>query len=152
MAWRKPRRLEDAVHYPGRMEVEEYVYTPGIHGLELAKALREGKLLGMKCGDTIIVPPLTFCPDHTEGELVEIDGTWRLQYYTVIYETPEGEPLSEPEIIGLVRPEGAQGGLFARIKAGPDKLYPGMPVRPVFKPAEERRGTIEDILYWEPLE
>ena len=153
MSWRKPRRPEDAVHYPGRMEVEEFVYTPGLHGLEQARALVEdGSILGMRCGDRLIVPPLTFCPDHTRGELVRVESTWRLHYYTVLYETPEGEPLPEPEIVGLVRPDGFEGGLFARIAADPSRLYPGVPVRPVLRPKEERRGTIEDILYWEPLE
>ncbi|MCE4625920.1 MAG: Zn-ribbon domain-containing OB-fold protein [Desulfurococcales archaeon] len=152
MSWWKPRRVEDVILYPGSQEVEEYVYTPGLHGLELAKALKEGKILGMKCGDKIIVPPLTFCPDHVEGELVEITGKWRVTLYTVIYEDLEGNRLPEPEILALIRPDGATGGLIHRVKAEPDKIYPGMPVEPVFKPAEERTGSITDILYFTPKE
>ena len=151
MAWRKPRSPEDVILYPGTQEVEEYVYTPGKHGLKHAEALREGKILAMRCGDTLIVPPLTFCPDGSPADsLEEVKGQWRVVTYTVIYEDAEGHPLEEPEIIAFLRPDGYQGGLFHKVKASPGEIYIGMPVRPVFRPVEERRGTIEDILYFEP--
>ncbi len=151
MAWRKPRSPEDTIFYPGTMEVEEYVYTPGLHGEELAKALRQGKILGMKCGSTLIVPPLTFCPDGSPGELVPVESTWRVVTYTIVYDTIEGEPLEEPEIIAVLRPDGFQGGLVHRVRAAPGSIYIGMPVRPVFRPEGERTGAITDILYFEPV-
>ncbi len=139
-------------HYPGRMEVESYIYTPGRHGVEFAKALKEGKILGMKCGKTVIVPPKTFCPDFTEGELVEVKGPWRVQYYTVIYETIEGEKLGEPVIVAVVKPDDADTGIIHVVRADPTQLYPGMVVKPVWKPPEQRKGLITDIEYWVPEE
>ena len=154
MAWQWWKRAHPGfpLHYPGRMEVEEYHYTPGRHGLEFAKALREGRILGMKCGDAVLVPPKTFCPDQGEGQLVEVRGPWRIQHYTVIHETIEGERLGEPVIVAVIKPDDAANGLIHIVKADPSRVYPGMKVRPVWRPPEERRGLITDILYWEPAD
>ncbi|MEB3760593.1 MAG: nucleic acid-binding protein [Desulfurococcales archaeon] len=149
MSWWKPRSHEDVIFYPGRQETEEYVYTPGIHGKQFAEALIKGKILGMKCGDKFIVPPTTFCPDFSEGELVEVDTEWTVQYYTEVYRDLYGNQLEEPVVMILVQPLGWEGGLIHYLKPG-IKPEIGLRVRPVFKPEEERRGTIDDILYWEP--
>ncbi|MEB3773531.1 MAG: Zn-ribbon domain-containing OB-fold protein [Desulfurococcales archaeon] len=149
MSWEKDVGINRVIHYPGSMEVEKYVYTPGVHGLEFAKALKNGKILGMKCKDTVYVPPLTLCPDHSEGELVEVKGPWRVVTFTIVTKTMNGDPLEEPEILAVVKPDGVEGGIIHRIKAGKD-IYIGMKVKPVFKREEERRGTINDILYFEP--
>ncbi len=77
--------------FPGKMEVEKYVYTPGLHGLEMAKALKEGRIVGTKCGETVYVPPTTLCPDFGEGKVVEVSGPWYVDAYTVIRESLEGE-------------------------------------------------------------
>jgi len=34
----------------------------------------------------------------------------------------------------------------------PEKVYIGMRVKAVWKPAEERQGAITDILYFKPIE
>ncbi|MEB3861756.1 MAG: Zn-ribbon domain-containing OB-fold protein [Desulfurococcales archaeon] len=148
MSWWKENVASRIRHYPGSMEVEKYVYTPGVHGLEQAKALKEGKILGSKCGDTIYVPPLTLCPDHKPGELVEVKGPWRVVTYTVITETMDGRKLEKPEVIAVVKPDDAEGGLIHRVES--DQVYIGMEVEPVFKPEAERKGTIDDILYFKP--
>jgi uncharacterized OB-fold protein len=151
MAWKR-WRIEDVIHYPGTQEVEKYVYTPGIHWLEAAKALREGGILGMKCPDgSVYVPPKTYCPDGSPGELVEIQGPWRVLTFTVIYEDLYGEKLPEPQVIALVRPDDASGGGLVHIlKADPSKIYIGMEVKPHWKPADKRTGHITDIEYFEP--
>ena len=148
MAWKR-WRLEDVVHYPGKQEVEKYVYTPGIHGLELAKALKEGRILGMKCPDGVYVPPKTYCPDGSPGELVEVHGPWRIVTYTIVHQDLYGNPLPEPEILALIIPDDADhGGLIHRVKA--DQVYIGMEVKPHWKPPEAREGKITDIEYFEP--
>ena len=154
MAWQWWKRAGPGfpIHYPGRMEVDEYNYTPGLHGVEFAKALKEGRILGMRCGNLTLVPPKTFCPDFSEGELVEVKGPWRIEYYTVVHETIEGERLPEPVVVAVIKPDDADTGLIHVVKADPSKLRPGLRVRPVWKPPEERTGHITDIKYWEPEE
>ncbi len=150
MSWDKFWKASSVKHYPGKMEVEKYVYTPGIHGLEMAKALKEGRILGMRCGDTVYVPPRTFCPDGERGELVDVtDEEWIVAAFTVITRDMYGNPV-EPQVVALVRPIDAEGGLFHYINAEPDEVWIGMRVRPVFRPEGERRGLITDIRYFEP--
>ena len=149
MWWKEPRRT---YRFPGKMEVEKYVYTPGIHGLEAAKALKEeGRFLGTKCGDTVYYPPTTLCPDYTEGELAEVRGPWRITAYTVVRETLEGERLEKPLVIAHIAPDDAVGGLIHYVDASPDEVYIGMEVEPVLKPKEERRGNpVLDITHFKP--
>lgn len=144
--WGKDPRV--SVRYPGRMEVEKYVYTPGLHGLELAKALKEGRLIGTRCGDTIYFPPTTFCPDHSMGEPVEIKGPWIVEAYTVVREDSSSRRLDKPVVIAYITPLDAEGGLIHYVEASEEEIAPGIEVEPVFAPPEKRKGTIRDILYF----
>ncbi len=151
MSWDKHGRLHDIVVWPEREEVDKYVYTPGVHGLELAKALMEGRILGVRCSDgKVYVPPKTFCPDFQQGELVEVRGPWRVQGYTVVYEDMYGNRLQRPVVVAIVKPDDADVGMIHIVNADPSSVRPGMTVRPVFRPKEERKGTILDIAYFEP--
>ncbi len=153
MSWEKRIRSQDLILYPGRQEVEKYVYTPGLHGKRFAEALREGKILVGKCGDTIVVPPKTYCPDFSEEELVELpeDAEWEVVTYTVITRDMYGNRLEKPQVVAVLRPLGSDGpGMIHYVDVEPDKIYPGMSVKPVFRPKEERRGVITDILYFKP--
>ncbi len=144
--WSKDPRV--SVKSQGRMEVEKYIYTPGLHGLELAKALKEGRLIGTRCGDTVYFPPTTFCPDHSPGEPVEVKGPWVVEAYTVVREDSEGRRLEKPLIVAYITPLDAEGGIIHYVEASEDEIAPGVEVEPVFAPPEERRGTIRDILYF----
>ncbi|MFP3230531.1 MAG: Zn-ribbon domain-containing OB-fold protein [Caldisphaera sp.] len=149
MSYDKRNRMEDLVIFPGEQEVEKYVYTPGIHGLEFAKGLKEGKIIGMKCHDKIYVPPKTFCPDFTQGELVEINDEWILVSYTIVYQDMYKNNLSSPRIVGVVKPKNAETGLIHLLNVPLDKLEIGIKLKPVFRPTNERKGTINDIKYFE---
>ncbi|MCS7107306.1 MAG: Zn-ribbon domain-containing OB-fold protein [Acidilobaceae archaeon] len=140
----------EVAHVEGEMEVEKYVYPPGTLGERVAEALLEGKLLGIKCGNDLLVPARPYCPDYGRGELVEVQGPWTVESYTIIYKDMRGERLKEPQVIALLKPEGAQGGLIHYLKA--EKVFVGLKARPVFKPREERRGVLSDILYFIPVE
>jgi len=153
VAWsmwgREARRI---YRFPGRMEVERYIYTPGLHGLEAAKALKEeGRFLGTRCGDTIYYPPTTFCPDFSEGELAEVKGPWRIAAYTVVRADLNLERLSRPVVIAWITPDDAVGGIIHYVDAKPEEVYVGMEVEPVLKPREERKGNpVEDIVSFKP--
>jgi len=153
VSWDKRAFPGDYVHYPGKMEVEYYLYTPGLHGAKAAELLKQGRVPGMLCPDgRVFMPPKTFCPDTLEeGEVVEVEGPFTLTLYTVVRESPAGEPLDEPVILGFITSPGVIGGYFGVVKADPDAVAPGIVVKPVFKPEAERRGGFDDIAYWEPV-
>ncbi|MEN2999753.1 MAG: Zn-ribbon domain-containing OB-fold protein [Acidilobaceae archaeon] len=139
----------DVLYVEGEMEVEKYVYPPGVTGARVAEALLEGKLLGIRCSDKVLVPARPYCPDHSKGELVELQGPWVVESYTVIYRDLREEKMGEPQVIALLRPEGAQGGIVHYLKA--ENVFVGLKTRPVFRAREERRGMLSDILYFVPI-
>jgi hypothetical protein len=138
--------------FPGTMEVEKYLYTPGLHGLKFAEALKQGRILAGRCADgSIYVPPPTFCPDGSEEELVDVtESEWIVDTYTVVYEDMYGNRLEEPQVVAVVRPAEARGGMIHYVKADPEAVYTGMRVKPVFAPEDKRRGLVTDIVYFEP--
>ncbi len=152
MSWDKDWRTSEIIFWPEREEVDKYVYTPGISGQELAKALMDGRVLGIKCKDgQVYVPPKTYCPDFSQGELVEIRGPWRLLHYTVVYEDLYGNRLQNPIVIGIIKPDDASNGLIHIVNAELERLRPGMELKPVFKPKDQRKGIITDIDHFEPV-
>jgi len=149
--WKKSR-VSDVVHVEGRMETERYIYTPGPVGVKVAEALMEGRIMGVKCGNKLYIPAKTYCPDHSEGELVEVKGPWIVKSYTIIYEDVYGAKLDKPVVIALVGTEEAHGGLIHYVEVEPDKVKVGLKVEPVFRPKEERRGLITDVMFFKPVE
>lgn len=137
-------------HIEGSMEADLYVYPPGLAWSEAAKALIDGRILGTRCAEGVYLPPRLYCRDLSRGELVEVSGSWIVKSYTIIYEDMRGRRLEEPQTLILAAPEGVLGGLIHLLKTGARPEI-GMAVRPVFRPREERRGTLSDILYFEPV-
>jgi len=65
---------------------------------------------------------------------------------------PKGQTFNP---IGLIRPDGGNDWtILAHILEEPDpaNLYPGIRVRAVWKPREERKGLMSDIKFWRILE
>jgi len=131
-------------------------YTFGLAGERFFRAIKdEGRILGTRCPECEItyVPATLFC-ERCMAELtewVDVGDTGEVHTYTVLFEDLDGNPLPEPEIVAFVRM--GDGGLVHRLaEVEPDELYIGMMVRPVFKPPEERVGSILDILYFRPLD
>jgi len=57
--------------------------------------------------------------------------------------------------IGFIRPDGGnEWTVLAHIleETDPSKLYPGIRVRAIWKPKEERQGLMSDIKFWRILE
>lgn len=88
-------------------------------------ALREGKLLGLKCGcGAILCPPRGVCPRcaGTELEVVQLSGKGKIASYTTLFVAAEGRDQELPYALALVAlDEGPY--LVGRIEtACPDKL------------------------------
>jgi uncharacterized OB-fold protein len=125
-------------------------YTPGVAGTAFFTALRDrGVLLGSRCEvcSYTYVPARLFC-ERCFAELAadtEVGPGGALVSFTIGFVGLEGEPLAEPETIGLVRLDGADAVLLHRVLGVDEPLEIGERVEVVLRPDDEREGTILDI-------
>jgi len=127
-------------------------YTYGLAGERFFRTIKEeGRITGTYCQkcDHTYVPAVQFC-EKCLGELsdwVDVDAVGELHTFTLLYEAYGGARLDKPEIVAFV--VFGDGGLIHRLReVDPDDIYFGMPVEAVFKPKEQRVGSILDIAYF----
>lgn len=148
-------KLDQVKAWYGDMPIESR-YTAGLAGERFLRALKEGQIMGAKCPECelIYLPPRIFCHRCFSPlqEWVEVGNQGAVETYTVLNVDLDGNPLEEPQIVALVNIDGTYGGLLHFLgKVELDELYIGLPVEAVFKPKEEREGSILDIKYFRPL-
>ena len=125
-------------------------YTPGVAGTAFFTALRDrGVLLGSRCEacSYTYVPARLFC-ERCFAELAadaEVGPGGVLVSFTIGFVGLEGEPLEDPETIGLVRLDGADSVLVHRVLDADEPLEIGERLEVVLRPEGEREGTIVDI-------
>ncbi len=155
MSFEKINVNTDIKHWLHTIE-QGYRYTAGPIGTKFLEGLKAGKLLAGKCPvcGRKLIPPKAFCQyDFAEiKELVEIAPVGVTRSYTVVYEDSHGNRLTKPVIIGFIEFPGVVGGLIHYIiNVEPNNIRIGLKVKPVFKPESERRGSITDIVGFEPI-
>lgn len=136
------------------------VYTVGIAGERFFRALKdEGQILGTRCTDcdVMYVPGRLYCERcfaHLDEEAWFDAGTLgNVHTFTVMHIGLDGASLETPRILAFIEIGDTDGGLVHDLsKVDPDDIFIGMPVEAVFKPPQERAGSITDILYFKPAE
>ncbi|MDG7001658.1 MAG: Zn-ribbon domain-containing OB-fold protein [Nitrososphaerota archaeon] len=125
-----------------------YKYTAGVAGERFLQLLKQEKIHASVCRkcNKMFVPPKIFCKDC----FVQLSEWKEVQPNTgYIYSFTTLKKAVGYETIVIVKFEGAEGGLLGRFKVGKEDPRIGMKVKPVFKPKEERRGELGDILHFE---
>lgn len=131
-------------------------YTFGIAGERFFRAIKdEGKILGARCAkcDRIYVPAAAFCERclGETSEWVDVGTAGEIITFSEVHLGYDGSPLESPEIVAFVR--FGDGGLIHRLKLSDHQSVEiGQQARIVFKPAEQRQGTIQDISHFEIVE
>lgn len=135
----------------------ESEYTVGIAGERFFRTLKDqGVIVGTVCPNCQLtyVPPSLYC-ERCFAELdqwVEVPARGEVFTYTIVTRSLEGEPLDQPEVLALVKLEGAHGGLVHRLdEVNVEDVEIGMAVEAVLKPAPERQGSILDIKHFRPV-
>jgi len=130
-------------------------YTFGLAGERFFRAIKdEGRILGAYCPncDHTYVPAALFC-ERCLAELdewVDVGVIGEVHTFTLLYEGYDGSPLEAPELVAFIRI--GDGGLLHRLgEVRPEDVEIGMQVEAVFKPQDQRQGSILDILYFCPL-
>jgi uncharacterized OB-fold protein len=140
---------EEVRRWDGEFPVR-HRYTPGVAGTAFFTALRDrGVLLGSRCDacSYTYVPARLFC-ERCFAELAadtKVGPGGALVSFTIGFVGLEGEPLEDPETIGLVRLDGADSVLVHRVLDADEPLEIGERVELVLRPDGDRTGTILDI-------
>ena len=134
-----------------------YNYRAGAYLEKYLQGLSEKKILGVRCPQCkrVLLPPRSACGPCSAKpeEWVEVAPTGTLENFTVGHVTIEkgGEvkDLGEPVIIGMIRLDGVDSLLTAKVKGlNPDECSTGLRVRAVWK--EKPEGTLHDLEHFEP--
>lgn len=137
----------------------QYAWDAGIAIGRYLAGLKEGKLLGTlctQCGRTVI-PPRNVCEwcFHPMDDWGELADTGVVNTFSLCYVTWDMQRVQEPQIPAVIEIDGAARGagiMHLLGEVAPEAVKIGMPVKAVWKPAEEREGAITDILYFKPVE
>ena len=137
----------------------KYAWATGIAMGRFLEELKEGRIIGRRCRrcGRVLVPPRMFCEwcFRPTDEWVYVADTGTVLTYSVSYLGPAAERLKEPIVIAVIQLDGASPGMGILHKLGevrPEEVKIGMRVKAVWKPPEEREGSITDIKYFKPLE
>ncbi|MEB3861755.1 MAG: Zn-ribbon domain-containing OB-fold protein [Desulfurococcales archaeon] len=157
---------------PGLVEyrpVARYLFSAGQAQSRFLDGLKEGKILGKRCPrcGRVYVPPRSYCEYcmAPTSEWVELPGTGEVHTAVVSYISTFRERMEKPEIVAVIKldaPGYTKGGyefagLFHKLcNVEPEDVISGraigMRVKPRWRPPEERKGDVNDIECFEPVE
>lgn len=139
----------------------QYRFPAGRTATKFFNALRdECKILASKDAEgNVMVPPRPVCglSGLPMDEWVEVGPDGVLAGCTIVY-VPFIDPMTGvqrpvPYGFGLVRFDGADTSIYHLVDATePDQIGVGRRVSPVFKPAEERTGSLADIRHFKVID
>ncbi len=137
----------------------KYAWSAGIAYGRFLDELKEGRIIGRRCSrcERILVPPRMFCEQCfvATDEWVYVKDTGTINTFSLSYLDADANRIKDPILVAVIDIDGASPGvgiLHLLGNVNPDKIDVGMKVKAVWKPPEEREGSVTDILFWEPLE
>jgi uncharacterized OB-fold protein len=150
-------QVEDIRYVYGHIPVS-FAYTLGVAGERFFREIMEnGRFMGTRCQQCqyTYLPPRLYCERcfaSLDDQWVEVSSRGTVQAYTVAHLDLEGQPLAEPQLLALIRLEGADGLLVHRLgETRVEDVDIGLLVRAVFRPRRQRKGSILDIRYFRPV-
>lgn len=136
-----------------------YAWDTGVAVSEFLRGLKQGRILARECRKCrrILVPPRMFCEEdfRPTDRWVEVQDTGRVNTFSICYIRWDMVKLEEPELPAVIEIDGASRGIGIMHKLGevePDDVRLGLEVEAVWKPEDEREGSILDIVYFRPRE
>ncbi|MEA1978914.1 MAG: Zn-ribbon domain-containing OB-fold protein [Chloroflexota bacterium] len=137
----------------------QFAWDTGIAIGSYLAALKKGVLLGGYCGTCrrTVIPPRTVCEwcFRPMDRYVNLQDTGVVNTFSLCYVTWDVKRIKEPEIPAVIEIDGASPlhGIMHKLgEVNPDVIHIGMRVQAVWKPEEEREGSVTDILYFKPIE
>jgi len=131
--------------------VLEYPYTRTLGPVlgPFMTGLRDGRILGIRCGRRVLCPPMEYDPETgatLSPDFVEVGPAGRVESWTWIAEPSTKHPFQEPFAFVLVKLDGADTAMVHAVKAAaPQAMSTGMRVRAQFR--APRSGAITDVYF-----
>jgi acetyl-CoA C-acetyltransferase len=135
-----------------------YAWDPGIAIGRFLRSLKEGEIEGRKCSNCgrVLLPPRVFCERCFRETESEYEGPGSaavgvVNTFSICFIRWDMQPLDPPEIPAVIDFPGTSGGFLHKLgEVEPEDVSIGMEVVAVWKPEEERTGSILDIEYFRP--
>jgi hypothetical protein len=136
----------------------KYAWSAGEAMSRFLAGLQEGRLLARTCDgcERILFPPRMFCElcfRPTDAWTV-VKDTGTIETYSVSYLDRDAKRIAEPILVGVVSLDGASPRMGLMHYFGgmsKEEIRIGMRVKAVWRPPEERRGSVLDIVHFRPL-
>ena len=136
----------------------EYAWDAGVAIGRYLRELKAGRLFGVRCDECrrIVIPPRNFCEwcFLPMDNWVHLPDTGTVNTFSLCYVTWDMQYLEDPQIPAVIDIDGTRPSVGIMHMLGevePDDVKIGMKVQAVWKPAEEREGSILDIKYFKPV-
>ncbi len=132
-----------------------YAWDAGVAIGRFLGGLQEGRLLGRECRrcERVLVPPRMFCERcfRPTDAWVPVPDTGVVETFSICHVRWDMERLERSQIPVVIRIDGSDGGLLHLLgEVEPDDVRIGMAVEAVWRPVEERSGSILDIAHFRP--
>ena len=137
----------------------DFAWDTGQAISQYLEGFKQGQITGAYCSHCrkTVVPPRTVCEwcFHEMDHYVPLADTGTVNTFSLCYVTWDVQRITEPEIPAVIEIDGAAPlhGIMHKLgEIEPADVSVGMRVKAVWKPADQREGSITDILYFKPLE
>ena len=143
----------------------EYAWDTGRAVGRFMAGLKQGKILGIKCPECnrTLIPPRAFCElcYRPIDQWVPLSDTGVINTFSVSFVNWDATRRETPEVPAVIEIDGAGPGmgiLHVLGEVGEDltsvlnKVKIGKKVQAVWKPPQEREGSISDIRYFRLIE
>lgn len=145
-------------HFQPRMQ---YAWDNGVAIGIYLEGLKAGKLIAARCHvcNRTLLPARSFCElcFRPTDQYVEVADTGTVETFSISwihFDASRLKPGEKPYIPAVISIDGAgekMGIMHMLDEVKPEDIEIGMKVEAVWKPAEEREGTITDIRYFRPI-
>jgi hypothetical protein len=139
--------VENTITFPYKRSLGPVVGT-------FMTALTERRILGIRNGDAVLVPPMEWDPAtgaELDHDFVEVGPAGTVESWTWVPAPSVQHPVDHPFAFAFIRLDGATTPLLHAVDAGsPDLMSVGLRVAPRWKGARE--GRIDDIACFVPGE
>ena len=135
----------------------KYCYTAGQSTARFLREVKRGRIVGQRCPSCtkIYVPPrgcCTKCGVVTQEE-VEVSSKGTVVAFTIVHIPIANSPVQPPFVAAQILLDGADIDFLHLMSEVPnDQVRIGMRVEAVWKPREEWDYTLENILYFRPID